>query len=72
MPRVHIHVQDREDIEVLEQQDDWEAQIGAVGERPARPERSANGRGYRRPNGAEALDRKYSERRKRVHRGGKR
>lgn len=72
MPRVHIHVQDREDIEELEQQDDWETQVGAVSERPARPERGTGGRGYRRPGGAEALDRKYSERRKSVHRGGRR
>lgn len=72
MPRVHIHVQDREDIEELEQQERWEAHIGTAAARPTRSGRDISGRGYHRPSGAEALDRKRSERRKNVHRGGKR
>lgn len=72
MPRIHIHVQDIEEIEELEQQEDWDTQIGITPEPPQRETRSADGRGYRRPGGAEALDRRYSERRKKVYRGGKR
>ncbi len=72
MPRIHIHVQDIEDIDELEGQEDWDEQIGVTPEPPQREARGTGGRGYRRANGAEALDRKHSERRKTVYRGGKR
>lgn len=72
MPRVNIYVQDIEDAEELEAQEQWERQLGLEQElRPAQ-RGNPNGRGPRRLGGAESMDRKYSERRKQVYRGGKR
>jgi hypothetical protein len=79
MPRVHINLQGIDEIEDLEQREDWEQLIGreSAGKgREARPA-SADGRGQRgfreqRFGGSEALDRKRSERRKHVFRAARR
>ena len=76
MPRVNIHVHDIDEIEELEQQEDWELQLGLA---PAEPRREVVGsdsrnrtRGERRFGGNEALDRKRADRRKNVSRAGRR
>jgi len=68
MPRVHIHVHDIDEIEELEEQEDWELQLGLA---PTDPRRDVIGsesrnrtRGERRFGGNEALDRKRADRRK--------
>ena len=78
MPRIHINVQDIDDIEDLQEQEDWELQLGLAvpTQRPETRDRFETQRyGQRRVqrlSGAEALDRKRSERRKQVVRGGRR
>jgi hypothetical protein len=75
MPRVHINLHDIDEIEELEEQTDWEAQIGVYAEHPRRDVRPATdnrGRGVRRFGGADALDRKRAERRKSISRPIKR
>jgi len=79
MPRVHINLHDIDEIEELEQQEEWEKLIepaSAVKGREVRPS-SADGRGQRgfreqRFGGGEALDRKRSERRKQIFRSTRR
>ena len=77
MPRVHINLNDVDEIEDLEQQEDWEDLIGVASKaRDSRPA-SNDGRGQRgfreqRCGGSEALDRKRSERRKQVFRSTRR
>jgi len=78
MPRIHINVNDIDEIEELEQQANWEQRLGldtAGHRRELRPETGQrNQRGFReqRFGGGEALDRKRSERRKQVFRSGRR
>ncbi len=76
MPRIHIHLQDIESIEELEDQDDWELQIGlrAADERQQALQASQEVRSRRRNarGSTEALRDRISERRKTVRRGGKR
>jgi hypothetical protein len=75
MPRLHIHVQDIEDVEELEAQEDWETELG-LGVNDHRRELRDNGdrrtRGERRFGGSESIDRRRSERRKQVRRYAKR
>jgi hypothetical protein len=77
MPRVHINLNDIDEIEELEGQEDWEELIGVAGKardnRPASTD-GRNQRGFReqRFGGSEALDRKRSERRKQVFRSARR
>jgi len=79
MPRVHINLSDIDDIEDLEQRDDWEQLIGRESSGKGRELRPAGAdvrgqRGFReqRFGGSEALDRKRSERRKQVFRSARR
>jgi hypothetical protein len=80
MPRVHINLHDIDEIEELEQQEDWEELIGLQGAgqrrdtRVAGPEQRGQRNGFRelRIGGSEALDRKRSERRKQVYRSARR
>jgi hypothetical protein len=75
MPRIHIHVQDIDEIEELEDQEDWEQQLGLVNgdvRRLSPNDPSACGQGQRREfrfGGAESLERRRNDRRKRIHRG---
>jgi|RhiMetdeSRZDD1v2_1073273.scaffolds.fasta_scaffold429532_1 hypothetical protein len=85
MPRVHINLHDIDEIEELEEQENWEELIGlsdtgqrtrAVGaEQRGQPNPAGrkNGR-FRelRIGGSESLDRKRSERRKQVYRSARR
>lgn len=72
MPRVHIHVHDIDEIEELEQQEDWELQLGLASAEPRREVVGSDSRnrtrGERRFGGNEALDRKRADRRKNVSR----
>ena len=72
MPRVNINVHDIDEIEELEEQEGWERQLGldvAVPRRDLYGSDSRNRpRGERRFGGAEALDRKRADRRKRFAR----
>lgn len=79
MPRVHINLHDLDEIEELEQQEDWEKQIGlnGIGQRrdvrdsaEARAGRGAEHRELRF-GGAEARDRRRAERRKQIARSGR-
>lgn len=76
MPRVNLYIQDLDEIEALDEQDDWDAMLGLRAGHAARDaqhqtvemrDRRRLARGSR-----EALDRRRSERRKHVYRGGKR
>ena len=74
MPRVHINLHDIDEIEDLEQQEDWDQLIGlSVGEdrrdqRVGQETRSRNGDrgrgGERRFGGSEVVARKRADRRK--------
>jgi hypothetical protein len=81
MPRVHINLHDIDEIEELEEQENWEELLGlsdanqrgrAVGtEQRGQPNPAGRkGGGFReqRFGGGESLDRKRSERRKQVYR----
>jgi hypothetical protein len=79
MPRIHIHLHDLEEIEDLEQREDWEELIGmdAAGRRDSRADiadqrGSRNGFRELRFGGGEALDRKRAERRKHSTRSARR
>jgi hypothetical protein len=81
MPRVHINLHDIDEIEELEDQADWENLIGVNVEqarRDVRPAADSRGRrerrfgDERRFGGADALDRKRTERRKSISRPIKR
>jgi hypothetical protein len=76
MPRVQIYVRDIDEIEELEEREDWEEQIGLRSGDDRRDallgsqelaERRRNARGS-----AENLAARRSERRKSMHRGGRR
>lgn len=67
MPRVHIHLHDIEEIEELEQREDWEQQLGLDGQDPRRELRRDGNFG-----GAEARERRRAERRKHVVRSSRR
>jgi hypothetical protein len=75
MPRVHINVQDINEIEELEDQEDWVEQLGLANSdsrRVSPNDPSARGNGQRREvrfGGAESLERRRNDRRKRIHRG---
>lgn len=76
MPRIHIYLNDIDELEDLEDQEDWEEQIGLRGANERRDAQmaSSEARGQRRSTrgSVEALARKRAERRKQVHRGGRR
>jgi hypothetical protein len=76
MPRVNIHVHGIDEIEELEEQEDWELQLGLPMAEPRREISGSNGRdrarGERRFGGSEALDRKRADRRKSFARAGRR
>lgn len=76
MPRVQIYLRDLDEVETLEEGDDWEEQIGVRAHHERRVAQfgsaeARNARGNVR-GAAETIRRKYSERRKEVRRGGKR
>ena len=85
MPRVHINLHDIDEIEELEEQENWEELIGRAdaGQRTRaggaeqrgqpNPAGRKNG-GFReqRFGGGESLDRKRSERRKQTYRAARR
>lgn len=64
MPRVHIKLQGIEEIEELEQQDDWEQQPGLYRDARGGLEERARERGERRFGGSEVIARKRADRRK--------
>ena len=76
MPRVNIYVHGIDEIEELEEQEDWELQLGLVAPEPRREISGGDGRnrprGERRFGGNEALDRKRADRRKSFARAGRR
>lgn len=76
MPRVHIHVHAIDEIEELEEQEDWELQLGLASAEPRREILGSDSRnrtrGERRFGGNEALDRKRADRRKHVSRPARR
>jgi hypothetical protein len=79
MPRVHINLHDLDEIEKLEDQENWEQLLGLAADgqrREARPitadQRGQRGFREQRIGGSEALDRKRSERRKQVFRSARR
>lgn len=78
MPRVRIYLHDIDEIEHLDQEEDWAELIGDAGNtrRDGRANTpSADGRSGMREQrfgGSEALDRKRAERRKKVARNTRR
>ena len=79
MPRIHINIHAIDEIEDLEQNEEWEQLLGRDSAGKGREARPAgnDGRGQRgfreqRFGGSEALDRKRSERRKHVFRSARR
>jgi hypothetical protein len=85
MPRVHINLHDIDEIEELEEQENWEELIGlpdagqrarAVGtEQRGQPNpagRKASGFREQRFGGGDSLDRRRSERRKQTYRAARR
>lgn len=78
MPRIHIHLHGLDEIEDLEEREDWEELIGldTSGRRDSRLDTAdqRGSRGFRelRFGGSEALDRKRAERRKQSSRSGRR
>jgi hypothetical protein len=76
MPRVNIHVHDIDEIEELQEQEDWELQLGLAPADSRREVGSSDNRdrtrGERRFGGNEALDRKRADRRKNVSRATRR
>lgn len=76
MPRVHIYLRDLDEVDTLEEEENWEEQIG-VREQDERRLAQFGSSETRAARGnvrgvSETLRRKYSERRKSVRRGGKR
>ena len=78
MPRVHIHLHDRDEIADLEEQEDWEQLLGLQANGPrdsrstAEPQRGSRGFRELRFGGSEAIDRKRAERRKQNGRSARR
>lgn len=75
MPRLRINLHDIDEIADLEQQEDWERQIGQHEPEPPRPAERDRARGGSRElrfGGSEARDRKRSERRKEIARSARR
>jgi hypothetical protein len=76
MPRVHIQVQDIDEVEELEDLDEWEQLIGlrSADERLRAQQASREMRDQRRivRGSTESLQARRSERRKTIRRGGKR
>lgn len=76
MPRLHIHVHDIDEIADLEDQAEWEAQLGRGTDQRRELNTTTDtrnrGRGERRFGGSEALDRKRADRRKHVGRSVRR
>jgi hypothetical protein len=73
MPRVHIHLHDLDEIEDLEEHEDWETILGAGdGRRDSHGVEETRARGERRFGGSEVIARKRADRRKSVHRVAKR
>lgn len=70
MPRIHIHAQDIEVIEELEEQYDWHERLGLPA--PDTRDTRDGARGERRFGGNESVARKRAERRKQVRRYAKR
>jgi hypothetical protein len=69
MPCVHLYVQDPDEIEELEELEDWDALVGLSDGDERHEQRSeTHGRGERRYGGSEAVARKREERRKQFHR----
>jgi len=76
MPRIHLYVQDIDELEELEDTDDWEELIGVrdSDERLRAQQGSAEMRDRRRSarGSVDAAQQRRSERRKTIRRGGKR
>lgn len=74
MPRVHINLHDIDEIEDLEEQEDWEERLGvsADGRRDMRGVQEARARGERRFGGSEVVARKRADRRKSATRAARR
>lgn len=72
MPRVNIHLQDIEDVEDLEEREDWELMVGLQPVDPRFDSLEARDRRRSARGSSEARDRKRQDRRKTVHRGGRR
>jgi hypothetical protein len=66
MPRLHINLHDIDEIEDLEDQENWDALLG-IGDarRDARNTLDTRARGERRFGGSEVVARKRADRRKR-------
>lgn len=77
MPRIPINLHSIDDLNELDEQQDWQAQLSETPTRRAAGptnKTTRNNRGFReqRFGGSEALDRKRAERRKHVHRTDRR
>jgi hypothetical protein len=75
MPRVQIAVRDYDEAEELEELEDWERQLGLRGDERREALLGSQELASRRRNArgsSEQLAQRRSERRKAVHRGGKR
>jgi hypothetical protein len=77
MPRVHINLHDIDEIADLEEQEDWEEQLGLAITETRRDlsggaDSPYRARGERRFGGSEKLDRKRADRRKSVVRSVRR
>ena len=66
MPRVHINLHDIDEIEDLENQEDWEQLLGLSSDarRDPRNGQDTRARGERRFGGSEVVARKRADRRK--------